>query len=69
MLNIFPDQKALLDEKLSTSLAALADDDDDAGGESSRSVALGLAWGQRVADLIAAWRAGDGYPCSDDWAC
>jgi hypothetical protein len=58
MLNLFAPQKTtLLDVQLAASLAALAADKH----EDPASVALGLTWGQRVADLIWAWRSADGY--------
>jgi hypothetical protein len=62
MLFLFPPQKALLDSQLSASLAALADNDGDGDDpRDAKAVALGLAWGQHVAELIWAWRSGDGY--------
>jgi PAP2 superfamily len=58
MVHLFaPAQQALLDAQLTESLTELANDkhEDPAG------IALGLAWGQHVADLIWTWRSGDGY--------
>ena len=55
MLDLFPPQKALLDTQLAASLAALGDGEE--GDDDDDSVALGLAWGQHVADLIWAWRS------------
>jgi hypothetical protein len=64
MLHLFPPQKALLDTQLAASLAGLGndgEDDDSSGEDEANSVALGLAWGQHVADLIWTWRSADGY--------
>jgi hypothetical protein len=52
-----PAQKPLLDAQLAASLTELANDKH----EDPAEVALGLAWGQHVADLIWTWRSADGY--------
>ena len=65
LLHLFPAQRTNLDAQLTTSLANLAkrnsDDDEDEGAEDAEAVALGLAWGQAVADKIWAWRSTDGF--------
>jgi hypothetical protein len=55
LVGLFPAQKASLDLQLQASLARI-------GGEGNdQSVARGLAWGEKVADQILAWRATDGF--------
>jgi len=54
LLHLFPAQKTNFDAQLITSLSNLA-------GENPQSVALGLAWGQNVADQIWDWRSMDGF--------
>ena len=65
MLNLFPTQKAALDAQLAASLANLndndAEDEDEDAEDCAESIALGLAWGQHVADQIWAWRSTDGF--------
>ena len=65
MLNLFPTQKAALDAQLATSLANLAnsdtDDNEEEAKEDAESIALGISWGQYVADQIWAWRSTDGF--------
>src|SRR6266480_3234627 len=65
MLNLFPTQKAALDSQLAASLANLtcsdAEDKDEDAEDNAASIALGLAWGQNVADQIWAWRSTDGF--------
>jgi membrane-associated phospholipid phosphatase len=57
LVSLFPAQKPTLDADLATSMAAITDDED--GG--SKSIARGLQWGMKVADLIVAWRSTDGF--------
>jgi hypothetical protein len=67
MLNLFPTQKAALDAQLAASLDNLNnhdDEDEDEDEDCAESVALGLAWGQHVADQIWAWRSTDGFDSS-----
>ena len=65
MLNLFPTQKAALDAQLAASLANLndndAEDEDEDAEDCAESIALGLAWGQHVADQIWVWRSTDGF--------
>src|SRR5262245_27539778 len=62
MLLLFPPQKQLLDDQLKASLAALENNDGHGNdAKDAKAVALGLAWGQHVAQLIWDWRSGDGY--------
>lgn len=58
LIRLFPTQQATLDAQRAASLAAL---DDDGDGVLGQSVERGLAWGQRVADEIWAWRSTDGF--------
>src|SRR3954468_9058630 len=57
LVGLFPSRQAALDDSYATSLAALSDDD----GEAGRSVGRGVAWGTRVAQAVLAWRATDGF--------
>jgi hypothetical protein len=59
LVALFPAQKPTFDAQLAATLAALSDDDEDAG--TSRPVTRGLAWGETVANAILAWRAADGF--------
>jgi membrane-associated phospholipid phosphatase len=51
LLDLFPAQQSLLDQRYADSLADLGD---------TPPVRRGVAWGTSVADAILAWRAGDG---------
>jgi DNA-binding beta-propeller fold protein YncE len=55
LVGLFPAQKASFDLQLQASLAEIG------GNGNDQSVARGLAWGERVADQILAWRATDGF--------
>ncbi len=56
LLALYPAQKTNLDALLARSLSEIP------GHEGrSQSIALGLAWGEYVADKILAWRAKDGF--------
>jgi len=52
---LFPAQTATFDAALAESLARIP------GGNKSVSIARGRAWGEHVAQVILAWRAGDGF--------
>ena len=52
---LFPAQTATFDAQLADSLANIP------GGANSVAVQRGLYWGDHVANLILAWRAGDGF--------
>jgi hypothetical protein len=54
LMALLPDQKELLDTRLTVSLAALAQ------RHNPHSIAHGLSWGTSVADAIIAWRSTDG---------
>jgi len=58
LLNLFPSQQADLDAKRAASLASIASAEAVAD---SQSIARGIAWGQKVADEIWAWRLTDGF--------
>jgi hypothetical protein len=53
--SLFPAQTATFDAQLADSLANIP------GGANSVAVQRGLYWGDHVANLILAWRAGDGF--------
>jgi membrane-associated phospholipid phosphatase len=55
---LFPSQKSELDANLQESLAAIASGP---ATENSQSIALGVQWGQTVANDIMAWRSTDGF--------
>lgn len=55
LVNAYPAQSAALTAQLNASLAALA------LTENARSISVGIAWGQTVADAIWAWRLTDGF--------
>jgi hypothetical protein len=57
LVKLFPSQKPALDAAREASLTAIASDE---AVENSRSLAFGVAWGQRVADDILLWRSTDG---------
>jgi membrane-associated phospholipid phosphatase len=68
LVALLPAQKAIFDAQLAATLASLShdeddddDEDDDGDAGSGRAVALGLAWGQTVANAILAWRSTDGF--------
>src|SRR5215468_262375 len=54
---LIPAQKPLFDAQLTATLAQLSDDPSRPG----QAVRRGLAWGQKVANNILAWRADDGF--------
>ena len=58
LTNLTPAQKADLDAKRAASLAGIASGE---AAEHSESIARGIAWGQKVADAIVAWRSTDGF--------
>jgi hypothetical protein len=53
LLNLYPNQKATLDQQRTSSIAAITDSND--------AVQSGLSWGQYVADQIWNWRSHDGF--------
>jgi hypothetical protein len=55
---LYPAQEAILSEKRTASLDAIACG---AAAEHSQSIARGVEWGQTVADAIWAWRSTDGF--------
>ena len=55
---LYPAQGGTLAAKRSASLAAIGSE---AAAENSRSIALGIEWGQAVANAVVAWRATDGF--------
>ena len=55
---LFPSQKTALDASLQVSLAGIASG---SATENSQSIALGVQWGQTVANDIMAWRSTDGF--------
>ena len=55
---LYPSQKTALDANLQASLAAIASN---SAEENSQSIALGVQWGQKVANDIMAWRSTDGF--------
>ena len=57
LAHLYPAQQSTLDLQREASLDAIASD---AAAENSESIALGVAWGQTVADQIWAWRLTDG---------
>jgi hypothetical protein len=58
LVNLYPAQKATLDQKLAFSLASIASG---RAAEHSVSIAKGLDWGQKVAATILQWRSTDGF--------
>src|SRR5258708_12001025 len=56
---LYPGQKTALDAELQASLAGIASG---AAVENSQSIALGVQWGQTVANDIMAWRRPAGFP-------
>jgi hypothetical protein len=64
LVNLFPSQKSAFDAQLAGSLAGIAEhgsSDDDSDLNDAARIARGIAWGQRVADDILAWRSTDGF--------
>src|SRR5258708_31065106 len=55
---LYPGQKTALDAELQASLAGIASG---AAVENSQSIALGVQWGQTVANDIMAWRSTAGF--------
>src|SRR5260370_35910746 len=55
---LYPSQKTALDANLQASLAAIASN---SAEENSQSIALGVQWGQTVANDIMAWPSTDGF--------
>jgi hypothetical protein len=57
LVTVYPTQKAKFDTQRAQSIAQLSDDED----SESNSLELGLAWGDKVAQEILAWRSTDGF--------
>jgi hypothetical protein len=60
LVGLFPSRQAALDDSYAASLAALSDD----GGDGGQSCERGIAWGNKVALAVLAWRADDGFSAS-----
>jgi membrane-associated phospholipid phosphatase len=58
LVNLYPAQKSMLDQKLAASLAAIANENE---REHSISISRGIDWGQTVAAEILDWRSTDGF--------
>jgi hypothetical protein len=58
LVQLYPAQAADLAIKRSASLAAISSAD---AAANSRSIALGIEWGQAVANSVVAWRSTDGF--------
>ena len=59
LVRLYPAQKDTFDAQLAVSLANILENEDpDDPGE---SIERGIAWGQKVADAIWAWRSTDGF--------
>jgi hypothetical protein len=58
LVGLFPSQLEAFEADLETSLGGIAAD---AAIENSESIERGLAWGERVAQEILAWRSTDGF--------
>jgi hypothetical protein len=58
LVALYPSQKSELDADLQASLSAIASG---SAAENSQSIALGVQWGQAVANDIMAWRGTDGF--------
>jgi hypothetical protein len=58
LVQLFPAQAADLAALRSASLAGIANEN---AAENSQSVALGIEWGQAVANAVVAWRSADGF--------
>lgn len=67
LVKLYPSQTSTFDTQREASLAAIASngegdgEQEGEGDDSSRSIARGIDWGQRVADAIWAWRSTDGF--------
>jgi hypothetical protein len=67
LVKLYPSQTSTFDTQREASLAAIASngegdrEQEGEGDESSKSIARGIDWGQRVADAIWAWRSTDGF--------
>ncbi len=59
LVTLYPEQKDKFDAQRAKSIAQLSDDDEDC--TQSNSLSLGLAWGDKVAQDILAWRSTDGF--------
>lgn len=59
LVTLYPAQKAKFDAQRAQSIAQLSDDDEEF--IHPKSLDLGLAWGDKVARNILAWRATDGF--------
>ena len=57
LVALYPTQKAKFDTQRAQSISQLSDDED----SESNSLELGLAWGDKVAQEILAWRSTDGF--------
>lgn len=58
LAQLYPAQAGDLATKRSASLGAISSDD---AVENSQSIALGIQWGQAVANAVVAWRNADGF--------
>ncbi len=59
LVTLYPAQKDKFDAQRAQSIAQLSDDDEDCSHDNSLD--LGLAWGDKVARDILAWRSTDGF--------
>ena len=59
LVTLYPAQKDKFDAQRAQSIAQLSDDDEDCSH--GNSLDLGLAWGDKVAQDILAWRSTDGF--------
>jgi hypothetical protein len=58
LLNVYPAQKPMLDQELTSSLASISSS---AAAEHGSFISRGMAWGQTVAHAILTWRSTDGF--------
>jgi hypothetical protein len=58
LVNLYPAQKPMLDQELTSSLASISRS---AAAEHSVSISRGMAWGRTVANAILTWRSTDGF--------
>ncbi len=58
LVRFYPSQQATLDAERQASLALIASGE---AADDSQSIALGIEWGQTVADDILLWRSTDGF--------
>jgi hypothetical protein len=58
LVHLFPSQTATFDQQRAISLANISSG---AAADHSRSIELGIEWGQTVADAIWVWRSNDGF--------